>query len=110
MKLATNEEIINSLFAKEAKIFNWHLPEDTKNFYKHMKDSLMSDGNLQQKILAALIRRWAMPLTPDASNPLNMFFNKVFLLGGSKERELLIPLRVGIGYLLKVERAVSHLK
>ncbi len=77
VKLATNEEIINSWFAKEAKVYNWRLPEGAKSFYEFKKDSLISDDKLQQEILASLIRE--IPLTPDTSNPLHMFLQQGIL-------------------------------
>ncbi|WP_142417058.1 hypothetical protein [Bartonella massiliensis] len=74
MKLATNEEIINSLFATGAVLYNWRLPEGSKNFYEHKKDSLINDSNLQQEILAPLIQNLAE--IRDDSNPLKMFLQQ----------------------------------
>ncbi|PIT69915.1 hypothetical protein [Bartonella tribocorum] len=72
MELATNEEIINSWFAKGAKVYNWRLPEGAKSFYEFEKDSLISDDKLQHEILASLIRE----MSSDVSNPLNIFFQQ----------------------------------
>ncbi|WP_375706538.1 hypothetical protein [Bartonella sp. AA33NXGY] len=74
MKLATNKEIINSWFAEDVKSYNRHTPESLKDFYEDRKDSLISDAELQQKILDSLIQR--MSLTPDDSNPLKMFLEQ----------------------------------
>ncbi|SSZ39383.1 hypothetical protein [Bartonella grahamii] len=74
MKLATNKEIINSWFAKEVKSYNRRIPKGLKDFYEDRKGSLISDAELQQKILESLIRD--MSLTPDDSNPLKMFLEQ----------------------------------
>ncbi|WP_375704167.1 hypothetical protein [Bartonella sp. AD328YNZD] len=76
MKLATNKEIINSWFAEDVKSYNRRIPESLKDFYEDRKDSLISDAELQKKILDSLIQD--VSLTSDDSNPLKLFLEQGF--------------------------------
>ncbi|WP_375686649.1 hypothetical protein [Bartonella sp. AC331YNZD] len=76
MKLATNKEIINSWFAEDVKSYNRRIPESLKDFYEDRKDSLISDAELQKKILDSLIQ--GVSLTSDDSNPLKLFLEQGF--------------------------------
>ncbi|WP_375622484.1 MULTISPECIES: hypothetical protein [unclassified Bartonella] len=91
MKLATNKEIINSWFAEGVKSFNWRIPEGSKDFYEDRKDSLISDAELQQKILDSLIQR--ISLTPDDSNPLKMFLEQGFSFMEEQGGRVFDPIR-----------------